>query len=154
VDGSPPIGSPPVRDGGPEILVGGYVAATARRIAAWADGFMAPGGAGPDGLAALWSAIETAWREAGRAGRPRWVSATYVSLGTDADAAARRYIEAYYGYDAALAERRLAAIPRTAEAVRERIARFGALGADELILRPVEADPAFIDRLEDAITGA
>ena len=148
-----PVGRPPVRPGGPELLIGGYVTATAGRIARWADGFMAPGGAEPDRLAALWEAIGAAWRDAGRAGRPRFVGGTYVSLGPDADAAARRYIDGYYGYDPALAERRLAGIPRTSAGLHARIAAFEAIGVDELILRPVEADPAFIDRLEDALGG-
>lgn len=147
------VGRPPVRPGGPPLLIGGYVPATAERIARWADGFMAPGGAEPDQLEQLWAAVLSAWSPAGRAGRPRFVGGTYVSLGDDADAAARRYIGAYYGYDPALAERRLATIPRTPAALRDRMAAFEAIGVDELILRPVEADPAFPARLEDALTG-
>lgn len=151
--GPAPLGSAGVRPGGPEMLVGGYVRATARRIATWADGYMAPGGAEPDRLAAFWPEIEAAWHATGRPGRPRFVAGTYVSLGPDADAAARRYIEAYYGYDPALAERRLATIPRTTAALRDRIEAFAAIAADELILRPVEADPSFPDRLADALGG-
>jgi alkanesulfonate monooxygenase SsuD/methylene tetrahydromethanopterin reductase-like flavin-dependent oxidoreductase (luciferase family) len=147
------VARPPVRPGGPPLLVGGYVPATAERIARWADGFMAPGGAEPDELERLWAGVLGAWSAAGREGGPRFVGGTYVALGPDADAAARRYIEAYYGYDPALAERRLATLPRTPAALRDRIAAFAAIGVDELILRPVEADPAFPDRLEDALTG-
>lgn len=147
------VGRPPVRPGGPPLLIGGYVPATAERIARWADGFMAPGGAEPDELRRLWAAVLRAWSGAGREGRPRFVGGTYVALGPDADTAARRYIDAYYGYDPALAQRRLAAIPRTAAAIHDRVAAFEAIGVDELILRPVEADPAFADRLQDALTG-
>ena len=39
-----PIGPPPLRSRGPELLIGGYVPAVVRRIAAWGDGYMAPGG--------------------------------------------------------------------------------------------------------------
>jgi alkanesulfonate monooxygenase SsuD/methylene tetrahydromethanopterin reductase-like flavin-dependent oxidoreductase (luciferase family) len=154
IDAAPaPLGTATVRPGGPDILIGGYVAATARRIAAWGNGYMAPGGAEPDRLAAFWPDVEAAWRSADRRGRPRFVGGTYVSLGPTADEAARRYIEGYYGYDAALAERRLTTIPRTAVALRERIAAFEAIGVDELILRPVDADPDFVARLTDAVSG-
>lgn len=148
------IGVPAVRLGGPELLIGGYVRATARRVASWGDGYVAPGGAAPDRIERMWQAVLAAWTAAGRTGRPRFVGGTYVSLGPDADAAAARYIADYYGYEPALAERRLRAIPRTPTAVRQRIAELGGIGFDELILRPVEADPRFLDRLEDAVGGA
>jgi alkanesulfonate monooxygenase SsuD/methylene tetrahydromethanopterin reductase-like flavin-dependent oxidoreductase (luciferase family) len=130
------IGPAPGRAGGPQLLIGGYVPAVARRIAEHGDGFMAPGGGSREQLAALWAGIETAWSTAGREGRPRFVAATYFAVGRSADATARTYIEAMYGRDPALAARRLAAIPATPSAIRAAIASFRDLGADELILRP------------------
>jgi alkanesulfonate monooxygenase SsuD/methylene tetrahydromethanopterin reductase-like flavin-dependent oxidoreductase (luciferase family) len=148
-----PVGRPPVRPGGPPLLIGGYVPATADRIARWGDGFMAPGASEPDELAGRWRAVLAAWAAADREGQPRFVGGSYVSLGPGADDAARRYIEAYYAYDPALAARRLRAIPTSAAALGDRISAFAAIGVDELMLRPVEADPAFVGRLEDALTG-
>jgi alkanesulfonate monooxygenase SsuD/methylene tetrahydromethanopterin reductase-like flavin-dependent oxidoreductase (luciferase family) len=148
------IGAAPVRPGGPEILVGGYVDAVARRIAAWGDGFIAPGGGGPAQVAALWGRIREAWRTAGRAGEPRYVSASYYALGPNAVAAAEEYIGSWYGFDPALAERRLAGIPTTEAAVRAAIERQRDLGADEYILRPCIADLDQVDRLADLVGGA
>jgi alkanesulfonate monooxygenase SsuD/methylene tetrahydromethanopterin reductase-like flavin-dependent oxidoreductase (luciferase family) len=79
-----PIGPQSRRPGGPELLIGGYVQAIVRRIAAWGDGYMAPGGGEPEVMMKMWRQIEEAWRGAGRAGDPRWVGATYFALGPDA----------------------------------------------------------------------
>jgi alkanesulfonate monooxygenase SsuD/methylene tetrahydromethanopterin reductase-like flavin-dependent oxidoreductase (luciferase family) len=129
------IGPRPHRAGGPEVLIGGYVSAVARRIASWGDGFMAPGGGD--------------WRDAGRAGQPRWVGATYFALGPRADAHADAYIAENYAFDRALAERRRRTLPTTPEAVRAAIARQADLGVDELILRPCTPDLEHLDRLEE-----
>ena len=45
-----PIGPPAVRNGGPELLIGGYVPAIVERIAKWGDGYMAPGGGEPEAM--------------------------------------------------------------------------------------------------------
>lgn len=147
------IGPRPRRDGGPEVLFGGYVGAVARRIAAWGDGFMAPGGGDPERMAALWARILDAWSDAGRPGRPRRLGGSYFALGPNAGAAARSHIDAWYGFDPALAEKRMRGIPMTEAAVREAIARNEDLGVDELILRPCTADEEQFDRLADLVTG-
>ena len=147
------IGAPPVRPGGPELLIGGYVPAVARRIAAHGDGFMAPGGGEPDAMAALWREVETAWAEAGRGGHPRWVGSSYVALGPEANAQAAAYIRATYAFDPALAERRLAGIPTTPTAVAAKIAQQVRLGVHEYVFRPCAADPDLLDRLTQVIAG-
>jgi alkanesulfonate monooxygenase SsuD/methylene tetrahydromethanopterin reductase-like flavin-dependent oxidoreductase (luciferase family) len=151
--GDPAIGATPARAGGPELLIGGYVDAVARRIAAWGDGFAAPGGGDAARMAQLWTAIVAAWREAGREGAPRWVGASYFGLGPDAVDAARAHIDAWYGFDPALAERRLAGIPTTPEAVAAAIRRQHEMGVDEFILRPCAPDLDAVDRLADLVDG-
>jgi alkanesulfonate monooxygenase SsuD/methylene tetrahydromethanopterin reductase-like flavin-dependent oxidoreductase (luciferase family) len=135
----------------PELLIGGYVDAVARRIASWGDGFMAPGGGEPERMRALWTQVGEAWAEAGRNGAPRWVAGTYFALGPDAVTEARRYIGDYYGYDPAVATRRLQDLPTTPQQVLERIRRHADDGVDELIMRPVVADPEMRDRLADLV---
>lgn len=157
-DGAPldatvgPIGVPmhgPI--GRPELLIGGYVPAVARRVAAHGDGFMAPGGGEPERMLELWRSIEAAWASAGRSGRPRWVGSSYVALGPGADAQAAAYIRATYAFDPALADRRLAGIPTTPAAVAEMIARQAAMGVQEFVFRPCVADPHLLDRLAEVI---
>lgn len=146
-----PIGAPPPRPGGPDLLIGGYVPQVARRIAAWGDGFMAPGGGEPGAMAALWERILSAWSEAGRPGRPRWVGAAYFALGPTGPDDAAQYIDRMYGHDPALAARRLAAIPTDPAGLRALVARFAGMGVDELILRPVAPSLDQVERLAAAL---
>jgi alkanesulfonate monooxygenase SsuD/methylene tetrahydromethanopterin reductase-like flavin-dependent oxidoreductase (luciferase family) len=150
---SSPIGPRPARPNGPELLIGGYVDAVARRIARWGDGFMAPGGGDPDRMTALWTLILDAWTDEGRPGRPRRLGGSYFALGPNAEAAARSHIDTWYGFDPALAERRIRSIPMTDGAVRDVIVRNEDLGVDELILRPCTADPDQFVRLAELVAG-
>jgi alkanesulfonate monooxygenase SsuD/methylene tetrahydromethanopterin reductase-like flavin-dependent oxidoreductase (luciferase family) len=146
------IGPASPRPGGPELLLGSYVPVVAQRIAAWGDGFMAPGGGEPAAMLELWRQIERAWLAAGRPGRPRWVGASYFALGPNADEAASAYIQANYGYNPPLAERRRRELPTTRQAVEETIMRQAELGADELILRPCAGELDQLDRLAEIVT--
>lgn len=148
-----PIGARAARPDGPEMLIGGYVDAVARRVAEHGDGFMAPGGGTPDRMAALWADIRSAWDAAERTGRPRWVGSSYVALGPDAEIQATDYIRAAYAFDPALADRRLRSIPQAPADVQDLVERQAASGVDEFIFRPCAADPDLIDRLWDAVAG-
>ena len=142
-----PIGPPSIRPGGPELLIGGYVPAVARRIAAWGDGYMAPGGGEPESMLELWRQTLKLWKEMGRQGQPRWVGASYFALGPKASDQASAYIHANYGYNPELAARRLRGIPVTAETVEEAIKRQTDMGVDEFILRPCAEDLEQMERL-------
>jgi alkanesulfonate monooxygenase SsuD/methylene tetrahydromethanopterin reductase-like flavin-dependent oxidoreductase (luciferase family) len=144
-----PIGPQARRPGGPELLIGGYVQAIVRRIAAWGDGYMAPGGGEPEAMMKMWRQIEEAWRGAGRAGNPRWVGATYFALGPDAAEQASRYINANYGYNPELAARRLRGIPTTRQSVSDAIKRQADMGVDEFIMRPCAEQREQIERLAE-----
>jgi alkanesulfonate monooxygenase SsuD/methylene tetrahydromethanopterin reductase-like flavin-dependent oxidoreductase (luciferase family) len=143
------IGPRSSRPNGPELLIGGYVPAIARRIAKWGDGYMAPGGGEPEALAAMWKRIESVWKEEGRAGKPRWVGASYYALGPNGADYAKRYIEANYGYNPELAARRLATLPASQKAVEDSIKRQADMGVDEFILRPCADDLDQMERLAE-----
>jgi alkanesulfonate monooxygenase SsuD/methylene tetrahydromethanopterin reductase-like flavin-dependent oxidoreductase (luciferase family) len=144
-----PIGPSSPRPGGPEVLIGGYVPAIVRRIAAWGDGYMAPGGGEPASMLKMWKNIVQAWRDAGRQGQPRWVGASYFALGPKAFEQASGYINANYGYNPELAARRLRGIPTTPAAVEEAIQHQADMGVDEFILRPCAEDLDQMDRLAE-----
>ncbi len=148
------VGPAPHRRGGPQLLIGGYIPVVARRIAAWGDGFMQPGGGDPTAMRALWADIEKAWAGAGRSGRPRRVSGSYYALGPNADAAADAYIASTYGFDPKVAERRRRTLPTTPDAVRAAIAGQADMGVDEFILRPCSADIEHLKRLEELVAKA
>ena len=142
-----PIGPPPCRPGGPELLIGGYVAAIVQRIAQWGDGYMAPGGGEPEAMLKMWRDIERAWSAAGRQGKPRWVGASYFALGPDAADHAKQYIDANYGYNPDLAAKRLRTLPASRNAVEEAIKRQTDMGVDEFIFRPCAENLEQMDRL-------
>jgi alkanesulfonate monooxygenase SsuD/methylene tetrahydromethanopterin reductase-like flavin-dependent oxidoreductase (luciferase family) len=145
------IGPVPARAGGPELLIGGYIPVVARRVAAWGDGFVSPGGGDPAQMVALWQTINEAWDAAGRAGRPRWVTASYYSLGPDAEANADAYIQANYGYNPELAKRNRGNIPTGRQALLDQIRRREDAGASEYLLRPVVEEPEALDQLAEAV---
>jgi alkanesulfonate monooxygenase SsuD/methylene tetrahydromethanopterin reductase-like flavin-dependent oxidoreductase (luciferase family) len=152
-EGIGPVGPAPAKPGGPELLIGGYLPVVARRVAAWGDGFMAPGGGEHDQMAALWTQVREAWRTAGRAGQPRWVTASYYSLGPKAQENADAYIQANYGYNPDLARRNRANIPATRQALLDQIRRREDAGATEYLLRPVIEEPAALDELAEAVVA-
>jgi alkanesulfonate monooxygenase SsuD/methylene tetrahydromethanopterin reductase-like flavin-dependent oxidoreductase (luciferase family) len=152
-DGIGPMGPAPAREGGPELLVGGYVDKVVGRVAAWGDGFMSPGGGDPVKMREIWDRIVTAWTAAGRGGEPRWASGNYFALGPNATEAARAHVGAYYGFDPELAERRMRGIPTTPAAVEAAIRAQADLGVDEFILRPCAADLASLDGLAEVVAG-
>src|SRR5215470_8664732 len=144
-----PIGPLSTRSGGPELLIGGYVPAVARRIAQWGDGYMAPGGGEPESMLELWRQTLKLWKEMGRQEQPRWVGASYFALGPKASEQASVYINANYGSNPELAARRLRSLPTTAGAVEEAIKRQADMGVDEFILRPCAEELDQMERLAE-----
>ncbi|HWO42172.1 MAG TPA: LLM class flavin-dependent oxidoreductase [Candidatus Eisenbacteria bacterium] len=145
------IGPRPASATGPELLIGGYVAAIVQRIAKWGDGYMAPGGGELESVLKMWREIERAWQEAGRRGKPRWVGASYYALGPKAADHASAYINANYGYNPDLAARRLRTLPASRAAVEDAIKRQSEMGVDEFILRPCADDLDQLDRLAEIV---
>jgi alkanesulfonate monooxygenase SsuD/methylene tetrahydromethanopterin reductase-like flavin-dependent oxidoreductase (luciferase family) len=144
-----PIGPSACQGRGPELLIGGYVPAVVQRIAQWGDGYMAPGGGEPKKLRNMWQQILRAWDEAGRAGSPRWVGASYYALGPQAGQYAGRYIESNYGYNPELAARRLSSLPASRDALEGAIQLQADMGVDEFILRPCTDDLDQVERLAE-----
>jgi hypothetical protein len=142
-----------VRPGGPEVLIGGYVDAVARRIATWGDGYLAPVGGDPASAVGLWGRIQAAWHEAGRTGSPRWVTGAYYALGPDADVVADRYIQENYGFKPDLARRIRANVPTSPQAIYDAIRRLEDLGSDEYVLRPCTTDFATLDAISEVIAA-
>ena len=145
------VGPPPVQQGGPELLIGGYTPAAAQRAGRWGDGFIA-GGAAPEFVLRLYRIAEESWKAAGRTGKPRFVTCMYFGLGPDAAERAGAYIRTYYGFMGPAAEDRARAIPSTPEAVKQAIENFIDIGADELILWPCIPDLEQVDLAAELIS--
>ncbi|MFF4776090.1 LLM class flavin-dependent oxidoreductase [Microtetraspora fusca] len=145
-----PIGPAPVRPGGPEVLFGGFVPATAERVARWGDGFL---GAmfSPEEMGRFFRTVERSWQEAGRSGGPRLVAQANVALGPDRVVdEARRAVRAYYAF-AEYRDRVAEGMLTTPEAVLRAVAAFGDIGADEVMLYCWSADTDQVDRIAEVL---
>ena len=143
------IGPPPAREGGPELLIGGAVEATVRRVVRFGDGWTASGGA-PDAFGEMAEKVKRGWAEAGREGAPRLVALCYFALGDAAREDADGYLHDYYGYLGDIADRIAQSAAVDAATVHQYRDAFASAGADELIYFPCSTDPAQVDLLADA----
>jgi len=147
-----PIGPAPVRAGGPEVLIGGYLAsAVIRRTVAWGDGFLAPDGMAPDTMEGLVGQIGEAWTAAGRSGKPRFVHGGYYALGPNAEAQADEYTEVNYGFKPELAARMRKGIVTSPAAIREMLQRREDAGIDEYVFRPCTEQLDSVNQLADVL---
>lgn len=145
------LGPPPVRPGGPPIMIGGTADAAIRRAAEHGAGWTAGGGT-PERAGQLAPRVRAAWRDAGREGEPRLAALAYFALGPDPDAQAEQYLGDYYAWlgpqvGAGIVRSSL----RSAEAIRDCVRAYDDLGFDELYLDPTTSDPDEVDRLRAAL---
>ena len=144
------IGPRPVREGGPELILGGGTEASFRRVAEFADGWIMGGGT-PDMFAEAAAGVDAAWQKAGRAGSPRKLSLAYFGLGPDARAQAAGYLLDYYGFLGDFAQQIAGSAAVSAEMVAQYVAAFQAAGCDELIFVPTGSGLDQIDLLAEAV---
>ncbi|GAA3120284.1 LLM class flavin-dependent oxidoreductase [Streptosporangium carneum] len=148
-DGAGPVGPAPARPGGPEVLFGGFRPAALERVARWGDGFLAA--APPSWAGGLFDTVREAWRRHGREGEPRIVAQVNAALGPqDVVDDARASMAAYYEFTGT-AERMVSGMLTTPGRIREAIARFEDLGADEVVLYCYGRDPDQVDRFAEAL---
>jgi alkanesulfonate monooxygenase SsuD/methylene tetrahydromethanopterin reductase-like flavin-dependent oxidoreductase (luciferase family) len=144
-----PIGPAPAREGGPEVLFGGFKPVAFERVARWGDGFLAA--AAPAWAGGLFAGVRNAWQEHGREGEPRIVAQVNVALGADEVIDdARAAIGAYYTFTGRPAYM-VSGLLTTPGAIGDAIDQFGELGADEVILYCWARDPGQAGRLADLI---
>ncbi|MFI6658762.1 LLM class flavin-dependent oxidoreductase [Streptomyces sp. NPDC050523] len=144
------IGPRTVRDGGPELILGGGTEASFRRVAELGDGWIMGGGS-PDMFAQAAAGVDTAWRDAGRSGTPRKLSLAYFGLGPNARAQADGYLLDYYGFLGDVAGQIAGSAAVTPDMVKSYVAAFEASGCDELIFVPTGSGPEQVELLAEAI---
>jgi alkanesulfonate monooxygenase SsuD/methylene tetrahydromethanopterin reductase-like flavin-dependent oxidoreductase (luciferase family) len=146
-----PIGPPPTRSGGPELLIGGTADASFRRVGEVGHGWTMGGGS-PDDFTAGAAKARSAWREAGREGEPRLIALCYFALGDTARDDADTYVRSYYGFAGDGVVGRIAdrAVVTPATAVQYRD-EFAQAGADELVYYPCSTHVGQVDLLADAV---
>ncbi|NUP61940.1 MAG: LLM class flavin-dependent oxidoreductase [Nonomuraea sp.] len=148
-DEAGPVGPAPARPGGPEVLFGGFKPVALERVARWGDGFLAA--APPAWAGTLFDGVRTAWKEHGRDGSPRLVAQVTAALGPDEVIDdARASMAAYYAFTGS-ADFMVSGMLTTPAAIRDALARFADLGADEVMLYCWGRDPGQADRLADLL---
>jgi alkanesulfonate monooxygenase SsuD/methylene tetrahydromethanopterin reductase-like flavin-dependent oxidoreductase (luciferase family) len=145
-----PIGPPPARAGGPELLIGGYSPTPIRRVGRWGDGFISGGIPDPEQVRQMFDLAEESWRAEGREGRPRLVACLYYALGPNA-ARGGDYIRHYYSYFGSAADDMARSIPSSPETLDNLIRGFGEVGADEVVCWPTVAELEQVDRLAEVV---
>ncbi|MEU8781957.1 LLM class flavin-dependent oxidoreductase [Streptomyces sp. NPDC048637] len=145
-----PIGPVPARPGGPEVLFGGFVPAALERVARWGDGFL--GAALPPGpMDTLFRQVEDAWDRAGRTGRPRLLAQVNAALGPQPTLdRARAELRAYYAPHS-YTDHVVNGLLTSGDQIREAVAAFRAIGADEVMLYCWSPDPDQVERLAGAV---
>src|SRR5262245_28334977 len=144
------IGPAPVRPGGPELLLGANAPAALRRAGELADGVVTWSfSADPAEARAAFDEVERAWKDFGRAGRPRLVCGCYYAVGGRASEDLRAYFEDYYPKVLPGQVESLLAAVRTVrpDAIRDVVSRFSGIGCDEFIFVPIRPDLAQLEGL-------
>jgi alkanesulfonate monooxygenase SsuD/methylene tetrahydromethanopterin reductase-like flavin-dependent oxidoreductase (luciferase family) len=144
------IGPEPVRPAGPEIILGGQTEASFRRVARLADGWIMGGGT-PDMFAQGAAAVDQAWQEAGRPGKPRKLTLAYFALGPNARAQADEYLLHYYAFLGDFAGQIAAGAAVSAEMVRSYADAFSSAGCDEIIWVPTGSTLDQVRLLAEAV---
>lgn len=144
-------GPPPVKSGGPPVLVGGASDAAIDRAAHSAAGWICGVGGAP-AFAGGADRVRQAWSDEGRAGRPWLASVINVALGPDAVALRESFLRWYYGA-APFVDQLVANTPTSPAELQEAIAAHEAAGCDELLLFPCAADLDQLDRFAVARTN-
>jgi alkanesulfonate monooxygenase SsuD/methylene tetrahydromethanopterin reductase-like flavin-dependent oxidoreductase (luciferase family) len=146
-----PIGPPPAREGGPELVIGGNVSAVIRRVAEYGDGWTMGGGT-PDQFRDMSTKIKEAWSQAGRDETPRLIALCYFGLGDGAEQAAEEDLGHYYAWlGDEIAGQIIASAATEEDTTRAYRDGFADAGADELICFPTSTDPGQVDLLADAV---
>jgi len=151
-DTAGPVGPLPARQGGPELLIGGYTPFAIQRVARWGDGFVLGRASDPSTRRQVLHMVVEAWKEAGRPGKPRLVSSIEYAFGPAALERAVASLRRYYSY---LGDQRAEVISKSVisspQALKADIQAFADIGLDELLIFPVVSEMEQFDRLRDVI---
>lgn len=143
------VGPAPADGRRPRLLIGGASVPSFRRAAAHGDGWTQGGGT-PEAFAEGLAAVQRAWADAGRDGRPYAVALIYFALGDDDDRGRENLLD-YYAWLGEYAAGVADSAARDQQTLKSYIAAFEEAGADELICFPALSDPDQVELLAQAV---
>lgn len=152
-----PVGPPPVQTGGPELLVGTSGPRTIRSAAEWADGLTGISmDMNPATTQAAFDLARAAWAEAERPA-PRLTTSFWFAL-DNGDGSGREQIHEHIRHymnwlpaAAVDAVGKSAGFAGTAAQLREVLAKFEAIGTDEIHLIPTSDDVNQVAEIADLV---
>lgn len=150
-----PVGPPPYRNGGPELLAGAQGPRAIRAAAEWADGISGFSfDLNMEEVAASFQRVREAWAQAGRP-EPRLTTAFWFALGDDGRGQMERHLRHYMNWiEPAALE---AMLPSTGfvghlAQLKDVLRQFEAIGTDEVHLIPTSDDVSQVSRIADLIS--
>ncbi len=123
------------RPDGPPLLLGGQSDAVFARVARYADGYV-HGGGPPRAFARAADKACAAWSDARRPGKPQLWGQGYFALGEQAIEPGRAYLRDYYAFTGPFAERIVAGLLTSPQAIAQFLRGYEEAGCDELVLLP------------------
>lgn len=154
LEGVRAIGPPPLRPGGPELLLGANGKKALRRAGKFTDGAVTWSfGADPGEARGMFDVVEESWREAGRSGSPRLLCGCYYSVGPRASEDLAAYFADYYPKVLPGRVEQLSSAVRTVtpDAIRDVVREFESIGCDEFVFVPVKPDLAHLEGLAEIV---
>ena len=140
----------PVQPGGPPIWLGGSAPAALRRAGRLADGYIASSTSGPAGISRAWQTVRESAEQAGRDPAAITLAALVrAAVDEDTDRAMERTVAnaRHYRPNAREIPDPAALLLGAPAVCIERAQAYFAAGVDLLIVAPVTADLAHLDRL-------
>jgi alkanesulfonate monooxygenase SsuD/methylene tetrahydromethanopterin reductase-like flavin-dependent oxidoreductase (luciferase family) len=154
LEGVPPIGPRPVREGGPELLCGSFAEPGMRRAARWADGVTNfDHGADANKVGRDFELARRVWADAGRTQPPRCVGSFFFALGPAADEGKAAFLDSHYAHLSPEGKQRIGATIRatSGSAVSAALRAFEDVGADEVLLVPMMPSLDQVDRAAELL---
>ncbi|MEV5001088.1 LLM class flavin-dependent oxidoreductase [Nocardioides sp. LML1-1-1.1] len=133
------------------VVLGGTVAATWRRVVAYADGWTAGSYRDYDAAGRIAEDLRRRWTEAGRAGTPLLIACCNVALRERERG--RDHVGSYYAAHPGFVDRVVDDLVTTAREARDTVRRFGDLGFDSVNFHAAVPDLDQVERLADAVLG-
>jgi alkanesulfonate monooxygenase SsuD/methylene tetrahydromethanopterin reductase-like flavin-dependent oxidoreductase (luciferase family) len=154
IEGLRPIGPPPVREGGPPLLVGALGPKGLRRVGQFADGLVTWSFAADAAeVRAMFDIVEASWVDFGRTGKPWLMAGCYYSVGPTAADDLDAYFRDYYPHIYPGPVDGLIATVRTTtdQAIRDTVRQFEDIGCDEFLFQPINASMHHLDGLAELV---